>query len=220
MTHGIWCGLTLFEGTDVGGKDTPELTLQAAEESGETVAHAPVAGEQEEEKGREKAFRDLIEGEYKDLFTAYFQETFNRRFKEQKGMMEELARARTVIDAAAERFGSRDERELCAALRAETGKDASTETATEPPAADVPAADAAEAQADVIAAAVREAVERTREETERAVLDSIRARGLRPVESALIPGVGAYQGNGAAHLTRHDRAEMARRSLRGERIEF
>ena len=51
-------------------------------------------------------------------------------------------------------------------------------------------------------------------------LESIRARGLRPSEGALTPGVGAYRGNGAAHLSRRDRAEMAMRSLRGERIEF
>ncbi len=227
MLHGIWCSLTLFEGTAVGGKDTPELTLQATKESGEAISEAPVAEESKEEgKGREEAFRALMEGEYKDLFTAYFQETFNRRFKEQKGLMEELARARTVIDAAAERFGSRDEGELCAAIRAETKRTASTEAATAPPEAglpDAPAADAgseSEAVSEAIARAVKAAVEKTREETERAVLQSIRARGLRPAESALTPGVGAFLGNGAAHLTRRDRAEMARRSLRGERIEF
>ena len=226
MLNGIWCSLTLFEGTAVGGNDTPELTLQATKETGEDISEAPVAGGSMEEKGREQAFRELMEGEYKDLFTAYFQETFNRRFKEQKGMMEELARARTVIDAAAERFGSRDERELCAAIRAETESKASTEATTEPPVdrADGASADASASECDAvneaIARAVQTAVKRTREETERAVLESIRARGLRPAESALTPGVGAYRGGSAAHLTRHDRAEMARRSLRGERIEF
>lgn len=225
MLKSIWCGLTLFEGTDMGGKDTPELTPQATKEAGEDISAASVAGESTEAKGREQAFRKLMEGEYKDLFTAYFQETFNRRFKEQKGMMEELARARTVIDAAAERFGSRDEKELCAAIRAEKEKTAPTEAATALPAgqADVASAERAEAGGateEAIAKAVREAIERTREETEHAVLQSIRARGLRPAESALTPGVGAYRGGGAARLTRHDRAEMARRSLRGEHIEF
>ena len=226
MLKGIWCSLTLFEGTAVGGKDTPELTPQAAKEAGEAITVASVAGEQEEKKGREQAFRELMEGEYKDLFTAYFQETFNRRFKEQKGMMEELARVRTVFDAAAERFGSRDERELCAAIRAETENKAPTEAATAPPAEEAPVASAEapsgenEMLSETIARAVQAAVEKTREETERAVLESIRARGLRPAESALTPGVGAYRGNGAAHLSRRDRAEMAMRSLRGERIEF
>ena len=227
MLKGIWCSLTLFEGTTVGGKDTPELTPQATKEAGEATSVASVAGEQEEKKGREQAFRELIEGEYKDLFTAYFQETFNRRFKEQKGMMEELSRVRTVFDAAAERFGSRDERELCAAIRAETEKRAPTEAATAlpeeegaPVASEEAAAGENEALSEAIARAVQAAVEKTREETERAVLESIRARGLRPSEGALTPGVGAYRGNGAAHLSRRDRAEMAMRSLRGERIEF
>ena len=225
MLNGIWCGLTLFEGAAVGGRDTPELTPQATKETGEAEIGTPAAGELME-KGRAERFREMMDGEYKELFTAYFQETFNRRFKEQKGMMEELARARTVIDAAAERFGMRDEKELCAALRAETEKDAPTETVATPPADEVHDAsgkggEAAPAvTAEMLDEAVRTAVEKARAETERAVLASIRARGLRPAESALTPGVGAYQGNGAARLTRRDRAEMARRSLQGERIEF
>lgn len=226
MTNCIWCGLTLFEGTAVGGNDTPELTRQATKESGGETVAPPVAGEEQPTKGREESFREMMEGEYKDLFTAYFQETFNRRFKEQKGMEEELARARTVFDAAAECYGLRDAEELCAAIRAEKTKTAPTAAATaEPPAKSPPdPADEGEGEPDAmreaIAAAVRQAVAETREETERAVLQSIRARGLRPAESALTPGVGAYTGNGATHLTRRQRAEMAQRSLRGERIEF
>ena len=90
MKNGIWCSLTLFEGTAVGGNELPELTLRATKETGEAAAAAPDAGERGEAKGREQVFRELMEGEYKDLFTAYFQETFNRRFKEQKEMLKAL----------------------------------------------------------------------------------------------------------------------------------
>ena len=196
--------LSLFGEGLAGGTNEPELTQQATGEEA-----IPAAGEQNEETRKER-FKGMMEGEYKDLFQAFFQETFNRRFKEQKGMMEELGRARDVVSAAAERYGTRDEAALCAAIRAETEKTAPAETAAEP------ASSHAVATAEV---AIEMAVARAREETERAVTASIRARGLRPAENALAPGVGA--GNrGVARLTRAERAEMARRAARGEHIEF
>ena len=206
------CDLTLFGVDDMGGIAAPELTRQA---TGEQVG-APVAEEQSEEARRE-AFRNLMEGEYKDLFHAFFQETFNRRFKEQKSMKDELERARGVIDAAAERFGTRDEEALITAIRAEKENMALTEAEGE----DSPREERNTALLnEAIDAAVRVAVERAREETERAVTESIRARGLRPTESALTPGVSGALAGGALRLTRAERAEMARRAARGERIEF
>ena len=125
-------------------------------------------------------------------------------------MIEELGRARDVVSAAAERYGTRDEAALCAAIRAEKEKTAPAEAAAEP------ALPKAVAAADD---AMEMALTRAREEAERAVIASIRARGLRPAENALTPGVGA--GNrGVARLTRAERAEMARRAARGEHIEF
>lgn len=206
------CDLTLFGVDDMGGIEVPELTRQA---TGEQVG-APVAEEQSEEARRE-AFRNLMEGEYKDLFHAFFQETFNRRFKEQKSIKEELERARGVIDAAAARYGTRDEDALITAIRTEKENVALTEAEGEDsPREEINPAELNEA----IDAAVRVAVERAREETERAVTESIRARGLRPTESALTPGVSGALMGGALRLTRAERAEMARRAARGERIEF
>ena len=197
--------LSLFgEGLE-GGQEAPALTPQATGE-----ISPPDAGEITEET-REKHFRSMMEGEYKDLFQAFFQETFNRRFKEQKGLLEELDRARDVVRAAAEHYGIEDEAAICAAIRAEKEKAAPTEAAQTALAPDGVSAPAA---ADIEAA-----VARAREETERAVTASIRARGLRPAENALAPGVGAGI-RGAARLTRAERAEMAQRAARGERIEF
>ncbi len=210
----VWYDLSLFGDSDLGGKEMPELTRQATGEQEE--GNTPAAGEQTE-KTRKESFKRLMDGEYKDLFQAFFQETFNRRFKEQKSIMEELERARGVIDAAADRYGTRDEAALTAAIRAEKEKAASTEAAS---AASPRETEDVAAIDQAIDAAVKAAVEKTREETERAVTESIRARGMRPAESALTPGVSRHFGGGASRLTRAERAEMARRAARGERIEF
>ena len=58
------------------------------------------AGEQKNTL-REEEFRALMEGEYKDLFTAYFQQTFNRRFKEYKQIKCELEECRAERGARA-----------------------------------------------------------------------------------------------------------------------
>ena len=81
------------------GEDQTPVHTQQAQASGDETKSAPAAGEQTQ-KEREKAFRALIEGEYKDLFTAYFQETFNRRFKEYKQIKAELECARSISQAA------------------------------------------------------------------------------------------------------------------------
>lgn len=204
--------LSLFGEDNMGGQDMPELTPQATGDRS-----IPDAGEKSEDE-RKEAFRSMMEGEYKDLFQSFFQETFNRRFKEQKGMLEELKRARDVIAAAREHYGMTDEGELAAAIRAEKRSEAP--------------ADAAEAMPDSgemvsrtvmeerISEAVKAAVLQARKETEQAVTDNIRARGMRPIESALAPGGGARGLRGASRLSRAERADMARRAARGERIEF
>lgn len=209
--------LCLFGEEVVGGEETSVSTEQTT--TGETSESTPAAGEIGTDKTRREAFRSMMEGEYKELFTAYFQETFNRRFKEQKGMMEELERARGVVKAAAECFGVSEENALIAAIRTENErKMASADDSTSHNSQNSKTED--DGMKNAIEAAVQEAVRRAREETERAVTESIRARGLRPTENALTPGVGAVSGNTAARLSRAQRAEMARRAAKGERIEF
>jgi hypothetical protein len=204
-----WVTLALFGEQSTGEKaDTPAVT-ERAEETGDRTA-APAAGEQETEKTRQTAFRALMEGEYKDLFTAYFQETFNRRFKEQKGMMEELGRARAVVAAAARRYGTSDEEALLAALEKEH-EIAADHT-------DAPKSE--EFDTEAMQSAIDAAVLAAREETERAVLAGIRARGLRPAESGATAGRGIRFDNAAARLSRADRADMARRAAKGERIKL
>ncbi len=206
-----WRLLHLF-GEDAEGASTvpPAPTPQATEETGDTAKSSdPAAGESERAKRRSEDFRALMEGEYKDLFTAYFQETFNRRFKEQKEMKEQLLHARAVADAAAECFGATGE-DLLAALRTEhERRNASADTPREDP-----------AKQEALQAQLRAALDAARTETEARVLSGIRARGIRPVESALSETQGNALRCDAAHLSREQRAEVARRAAKGERIKL
>lgn len=190
--------LRLFDEAAEGDvKEVPAHTPQA-EQAGE-MTEAPVA-EGQVKTSREEAFRALMEGEYKDLFTAYFQETFNRRFKEHKGMKEELDRARTVLAAAAERYGTTDAAALLAAIRVEKDeKNAPTEV------------DISRSESELAAR-----LEAARVQAQQTLLASIRARGMRPAEGALAAAVGERAG--AAQLTRAERAELARRAAMGEKV--
>ena len=47
---------------------------------------------------REKAFSEMINGEYKDLYQKEFQKVFDRRFKEVKGIESELASQKPIFE--------------------------------------------------------------------------------------------------------------------------
>lgn len=193
-----WELLHLFGEAAEGDVTQMPVHAPQAEQTGENT-QAPVAGGQED-TSREEAFRALMEGEYKDLFTAYFQETFNRRFKEHKGMKEELDRARAVMAAVAERYGTTDDAALLAAIRVEKeGKNAPTEV------------EIARSEAEVNAQ-----LEAARAEARQTLLDSIRARGMRPAEGAL--AAAPIERGGASQMTRAERAELARRAAMGEQV--
>ena len=70
---------------------------------------------------------------------------------------------------------------------------------------------------------IREAVERavtaTRAETERALTETILARGIRPAENAL-SSLDSISRTGVSRLTRAERAAVALRAAKGERIEL
>ena len=69
---------------------------------------------------RKKAFNDLINGEYKDLYQEEFQKVFDRRFKQVKGMEAELASNKEVIDMLKSRYGVDDVAKLKTALSEDT----------------------------------------------------------------------------------------------------
>lgn len=61
----------------------------------------PAAGE---ETDKRKAFRALIEGEYKEQYTELFQNAFNKRFRETKGMENRLKAQQPVLELLAQRY--------------------------------------------------------------------------------------------------------------------
>lgn len=172
------------------------------------------AGKNREET--RKRFRDLMEGEFKEEFTAYFNETFNRRFKEQKGVMEELRLARAVVEAARARYGVETVEQLPKVILADTAR-------TSPIEEKATSREADPAELETLDVRIQEEVEKAvacaRAQTERAVMETIRARGLRPSENAL-SALPSGRGSESSHLTRAERAEVALRAAKGERITF
>lgn len=206
-----WSLLRLFGAQVEGEIESTSVPTPQTNETGETENTAPVAEEQRTE-ARKEDFKRLMEGEYKDLFTAYFQETFNRRFREQKELKSELEQSRALVQAAADHFGVQP-CDLIEAIRTENErKNASAEIA------------ASEQRAGITEEALQQAVEtavaKARLETEARLLAGIRARGLRPTENALVGGTGTALRADASRLSRAQRAEIARRAAEGERIKL
>ena len=80
------------EGTNAQGKGT---------QSGVTTTSDTL-------EAKRQAFRDLIEGEYKDQYTEAFQSAFNSRFKMMKGMEQSLEAQKPIIDMLMQRHGIAD----------------------------------------------------------------------------------------------------------------
>lgn len=198
----MWSLLRQFDAALEGETNATSPTTPGTIDTGEMKDEASAAGESSHQESRRERFRALMEGEYKDLFTAYFQETFNRRFKEQKGKMEELERYRAVVEAAASTYGTTDTEALILAI-GENNPETVREKA------------ALEAEERLHAA-----VEAAKREAGLAVLSSIRARGLRPTENGTTPGLSIRFDNAAKALSRAERAEMARRASKGEKIKI
>ena len=71
-------------------------------------------------EARRKTFNDLINGEYKDLYQENFQKVFDRRFKEVKGMENELSAQKPILDKLMTRYGVNDVAQLDKALTEDT----------------------------------------------------------------------------------------------------
>lgn len=72
---------------------------------------------------RRKAFDELIDGEYKDMFTERMQQVINRRFKETKGLEESLSAQKPILDMLMQRYGiaDGDMAKLQSAIEEDTG---------------------------------------------------------------------------------------------------
>ena len=69
---------------------------------------------------RRKAFNDLINGEYKDLYQENFQQVFDRRFKQVKGMEAEINAQKPILEKLMARYGVDDVEQLDKALTEDT----------------------------------------------------------------------------------------------------
>lgn len=89
--------------------------------SGENTA--PAAGEkeankqQDTSKNRHSAFRELINGEYKDLYDKNVQEIINRRFKETKNLRERNGSLENLAVLLSDRYGIEDPEQLAEAIK-------------------------------------------------------------------------------------------------------
>ena len=71
-------------------------------------------------EARKKAFNDLINGEYKDIYQENFQQIFDRRFKQVKSMEADLAAQKPILDMLKSRYGVEDVEGLQKALTEDT----------------------------------------------------------------------------------------------------
>lgn len=122
--------LHMFEGGDgagtEGGTTANSAPTRQGKHTGEQVLYgkqpaqeAPVAAAETKKEGeikttsdtleeRRKAFRDLIGGEYKDLYTEETRRMLNRRFKETKGLQDQISGMKPVMDLLAQRYNVAD----------------------------------------------------------------------------------------------------------------
>lgn len=59
-------------------------------------------------EARRKAFRDLVNGEYKDVYTEETQRIIDRRFRETKGLEQQVGQYQPVIDMLMQRYKIQD----------------------------------------------------------------------------------------------------------------
>ena len=111
--------------TTGGAGSSRRLTTGAPQTAGGTEAAAsPAAGETQETADKRKAFRALIEGEYKEQYAELFQSAFNRRFREAKSMESRLKAQQPVLELLTRRYNvpDGDMERLRSAIEADEGR--------------------------------------------------------------------------------------------------
>lgn len=85
---------------------TPDAadTDPAAEGDAQGKGKAGVSTTSDTLEAKRAAFKEMIEGEYKDQYTEMFQNAFNRRFRETKGMEESLAAQKPIMDLLMQKY--------------------------------------------------------------------------------------------------------------------
>lgn len=264
--------------------------------AGGQQANPPDAGEESKKQGVEttsdtledkrKAFRALVDGEYKDQYTEDTQRIIDRRFRETKNLETQLSQQKPILDMlmqrykigdgdlgkltqaiendnaywsqAAEEAGmsveqykqfqklQRENAQLLQAQRRSQNQQAAEKQLqkwyqeAEAMKADYPGFDLGrESQAPQFLSMLRSGVpvklayevmhmdeikstvaQTTAQQTEKQVVEGIRAKGARPAENGTSSQSGFVVKDDPAKWTKKDRAEIVRRVQRGEQIKL
>lgn len=127
MTMKLWpILLSLFDGEGSGeGAAAPQGEAQQAPGTTRQGFDGVKFGKQEAEpapepeaapRDLESEWKTMISGEYKDIFTRETQKLINRRFKETKGLQEQLNAQQGIMDTLMERYNVNDISKLTAAI--------------------------------------------------------------------------------------------------------
>lgn len=258
-----------------GGEQIPETAKKGSDAGNNTSAESDG---QTDHAAREKEFEDLIRGNYKSQFENKVQNIIDRRFKAQKGVMEEYAAAKPILDMLMQRYNTSDIAALKEAfegdtsyweagaekegmdvnqykeimqLRAENQRFRQEHEMTEQQKYIQNQIDDWKKQGDELKSVYPEFDFQTelankdfqgllkagipmkkayeimhmeeiqaalKEQTEKTVMDHIRANGSRPSENGVKSSNSFVLGKNVSDLTKADRDEIKRRVQRGEKI--
>lgn len=102
-----------YDGVVFGKQDAADSTPPAAGEEGKG-SDRPATSDTLEAK--RQSYRDLIDGEYKDFYTEDVQKIINRRFKETKGLQEQVNQYQPIIDLLTQKYQVDDATALMEAI--------------------------------------------------------------------------------------------------------
>jgi len=88
-----------------GAEATPS---DAGGGTGQGASKSGVSTTSDTLEAKRKAFEELIDGEYKDIYAEKFQTAFNRRHREAKEMEQAIAAQKPVLDMLMQRYGIAD----------------------------------------------------------------------------------------------------------------
>ena len=99
-----------FDNVVFGKQDAADgaATSSAAGDSGEGNAKRGIETTSDSLEAKRQAFKEMIEGEYKDVYTETFQQAFNRRFKDEKVKEQALADQQPIMDILGQRYNITD----------------------------------------------------------------------------------------------------------------
>lgn len=268
------------------GKQPEETQEGSPAAGGETQKEAEVTVTSNTLEDKRKAFRDLVNGEYKDIFTEETQRIINRRFGETKILQKQVDDLQPLLGLLKQRYGldTDDVGKLKEAIEgdnaywAEAAEEAGMPLETYKQVQKIKAENEALKQTEANHARqaaidqqlqrwvdegeslkakypgfdlgvetgnpdfmkmiqsgvpmehayqvihmdeiVSGAVQNAAQQAEKKVVDTIRAKGTRPAENGVSTSSAFTIKDDVSKLSKKDRAEVVRRAMLGERIEF